>query len=76
MNEPLTRISIFLLIFYMGWYLWDQSQVIQDQKIYIEHLEKELITRKFLLGEYNIQMLPQKDLQNPINSPINLKINR
>ncbi|MBQ45651.1 MAG: hypothetical protein CMK37_08350 [Porticoccaceae bacterium] len=60
----------------MGWYLWDQSQVIQDQKIYIEHLEKELITRKFLLGEYNIQMLPQKDLQNPINSPINLKINR
>lgn len=76
MNEPLGKISILLLIFYMGWYLWDQNQVIQDQKIYIDHLEKELITRKFLLGEYNIQMLPQKDLQNPINSPINLKINR
>lgn len=69
MNEPLTRISIFLLIFYMAWYLWDQSQVIQDQKIYIDHIEKELITRKFLLGEYNIQMQPQQKLNNPIHGP-------
>ena len=53
----------------MGWYLWDQNQVIQDQKIYIDHLEKELITRKFLLGEYNIQMLPKQDLNNPIHKP-------
>ena len=62
MNEPLTKVSILLVIFYMGWYLWEQNKVIQDQNIYIEHLEKELIARKFLLGEYNIQMQPKQKL--------------
>ena len=76
MNDPLSRISILLVIFYMGWFMWDQNKAIQNQKIYIDHLERELITRKFLLGEYNIQMRPQQDLQNSIDSPINLQINR
>jgi len=69
MNEPLTKVSILLVIFYMGWYLWEQNKVIQDQNIYIEHLEKELISRKFLLGEYNIQMQPKQKLYNPIHGP-------
>tara|TARA_Y100000361_G_scaffold9552_1_gene7684 strand:+ start:524 stop:739 length:216 start_codon:yes stop_codon:yes gene_type:complete len=69
MNEPLGKISILLLIFYMGWYLWEQNKVIQDQNAYIEIIEKELITRKLLLGEYNIQMLPKQDLNNPIHKP-------
>ncbi len=76
MNEPLTKISILLLVFYMAWFMWEQNKVIQSQNAYIEMIEKELIARKFLLGEYNIQMRPQQDLQNPIYNPINLKINR
>ena len=69
MNRHLSIVSIFLLIFYMGWFMWEQKQLIQEQKAYIDHIEKELITRKFILGEYNLENLRLKQDASPVHKP-------
>lgn len=53
----------------MGWFMWEQKQLIQEQKAYIDHIEKELITRKFILGEYNLENLRLKQDASPVHKP-------
>ena len=53
----------------MGWFMWEQKELIQEQRIYIEHIEKELIARKFMLGEYNLENLRLKQDTSPIHRP-------
>ena len=69
MNRHLSIVSILLLIFYMGWFMWEQKELIQEQRIYIEHIEKELIARKFMLGEYSLENLRLNQDTSPIHRP-------
>ena len=49
--------------------MWEQKQLIQEQRIYIEYIEKELIARKFMLGEYNLENLRLNQDTSPIHRP-------
>ena len=68
MNNPLSIVSILLVVFYLMWFAWEQNEVIFEQEIYIKELEKELFARKLILGEYN-HVLENKDDASPIHKP-------
>lgn len=69
MNSPLSIVSILLVIFYLMWFAWEQNELIFEQETYIRELEKELFTRKLILGEYNLDTLNTKEDDSPIHKP-------
>ncbi len=70
MNSPLSIVSILLVIFYLMWFAWEQNEIIFEQETYIRELEKELFTRKLILGEYNLDTFePNQQEDYPIHKP-------
>lgn len=69
MNDALTRISVLLLFFYMSWYMWDQSKLIENQNQQIKQLQIQS-----LYDMMTIQQLRSKNNQSPFykknNNPI------
>jgi hypothetical protein len=63
-NQPLSIVSLLLLIFYLGWFAWDQRELIYDQKREIQKLEQQLIFQSIVidatLQENNLPMNKQK----------------
>lgn len=49
MNQPLSIISLLLLIFYLGWFAWEQRELIHDQQREIEKLEQKLIFQSIVI---------------------------
>ena len=45
MSSQLTRISVLLLLFYMGWFMWEQNKVVKEQKENVVGLNKIMVTR-------------------------------
>ena len=52
MNDPLGKVSILLLLFYMGWYILDQNEIIDNQKEQIQHMEQQLFLDELIFKEY------------------------
>ena len=52
MNDPLGKVSILLLLFYMGWYILDQNKIIDNQKEQIQHMEQQLFLDELIFKEY------------------------
>ena len=61
MNNQLGITSILLLLFYVGWFAWDQRGLIHDQQREIQKLEQQLIFQNIVI-ETMIQ-----DNNGPIN---------
>tara|TARA_Y100000589_G_C27138253_1_gene623490 strand:+ start:637 stop:804 length:168 start_codon:yes stop_codon:yes gene_type:complete len=52
------------------WFAWEQNEIIFEQETYIRELEKELFTRKLILGEYNLDTFePNQQEDYPIHKP-------
>jgi len=60
MKDSLSVVSILLVIFYMGWFMWKQRELIQSQNDYIDQLEHDSIIQNILLQ----QVIQEKE--NPI----------
>ena len=60
MNDSLTRVSLFLLFFYMSWFMWDQNKLIENQSQQIKQLQIQS-----LYDMVTIQQLRAKNNQSP-----------
>jgi uncharacterized protein YxeA len=60
MKDSLSVVSVLLVIFYMGWFMWKQRELIQSQNDYIDQLEHDAIIQNILLQ----QVIQEKE--NPI----------
>jgi len=49
MNDHLGKVSVLLLLFYLGWFAWDQRGLIHDQQREIQKLEQQLIYQNILI---------------------------
>lgn len=61
MKDSLSVVSVLLVIFYMGWFMWKQRELIQSQNDYIDQLEHDAIIQNILLQ----QVIQEKE--NPIH---------
>jgi hypothetical protein len=52
MNDALGKISILLLLFYMGWFILDQNKLIQNQRETIQSMKTQLFLDEIILKEY------------------------
>lgn len=52
MSSQLTRISVLLLLFYMGWFMWEQNKVVKKQKQQIETMSKQLFYDALIINTY------------------------
>jgi len=52
MNDALGKISILLLLFYMGWFILDQNKLIQNQRETIQSMKAQLFLDEIILKEY------------------------
>jgi hypothetical protein len=50
MKDHLSIVSVLLLLFYMGWFMWDQKELLRQQNDRIKQLEGELIIKEILLN--------------------------
>ena len=50
MNDHLGKVSILLLLFYLGWFAWDQRGLIHDQQREIQKLEQQLIFQNIVIN--------------------------
>lgn len=50
MKDHLSIVSVLLLLFYMGWFMWDQKELLRQQNDRIKELERELIIKEILLN--------------------------
>lgn len=50
MKDHLSIVSVLLLLFYMGWFMWDQKELLRQQNERIKQLEGELIIKEILLN--------------------------
>lgn len=39
MNDALTRTSLLVLAFFVGWFMWDQHKLIENQRQQIQQLQ-------------------------------------
>ena len=51
MKDSLSVVSVLLVIFYMGWFMWKQRELIQSQNDYIDQLEHDAIIQNILLQQ-------------------------
>ena len=52
MNDPLGKISILLLLFYMGWYILDQNKLIENQNQKIQQMQQQLMLDEMIFKQY------------------------
>lgn len=64
MNDHLGKVSVLLLLFYLGWFAWDQRGLIHDQQRKIEKLEQQLIFKNIVLDA------ALQDISGPVNKQI------
>jgi hypothetical protein len=50
MNDHLGKVSVLLLLFYLGWFAWDQRGLIHDQQREIQKLEQQLIFQSIVIN--------------------------
>lgn len=55
MNDHLTKVSVLLLMFYMGWYIWDQNKVIQNQQDIIRDMQIQSFYDTIVLQQLRAQ---------------------
>lgn len=55
MNDHLTKVSVLLLMFYMGWYIWDQNKVIQNQQDIIRDMQIQSFYDAIVLQQLRAQ---------------------
>ena len=64
MNDHLGKVSVLLLLFYLGWFAWEQRGLIHDQQREIQKLEQQLIFQSIVidatLQENNLPINKQK----------------
>ena len=49
MNQPLSIVSLLLLIFYLGWFAWEQRGLLHEQQREIQKLEQQLIFQSIVI---------------------------
>ena len=62
MDDHLGKISVLLLLFYLGWFAWEQKAVIHKQQQEIQKLEQQLIYQNILINA----ALQQEGSHSPI----------
>ena len=50
MKDHLSIVSVGLLLFFMGWFMWEQRELLGKQNDHIQELERELIIKEILLN--------------------------
>jgi hypothetical protein len=50
MNDHLGKVSVLLLLFYLGWFAWDQRGLIHNQQKEIQRLEQQLIFQNIVIN--------------------------
>jgi len=50
MNKHLSVVSTLLLLFYMGWFMWEQNQVIKKQNQEINQLKQQILIQNIFMG--------------------------
>ena len=50
MNDHLGKVSVLLLLFYLGWFAWEQRGLIHDQQREIQKLEQQLIFQSIVIN--------------------------
>lgn len=68
MNDALTRTSILLLMFFMGWYMWDQHKLIDNQHKQIQQLEAQIFYDLIIIKQLQTKQYDRynKNNDNPI----------
>jgi hypothetical protein len=61
MNNQLGITSILLLLFYVGWFAWDQRKIIEKQNQEIIKLNQQLIFKNIVLDA------ALQDINGPVN---------
>ena len=64
MNNQLGVTSILLLLFYVGWFAWDQRTIIEKQNQEIIKLNQQLIFKNIVLDA------ALQDISEPVNKQI------
>ena len=64
MNKQLGVTSILLLLFYVGWFAWDQRTIIEKQNQEIIKLNQQLIFKNIVLDA------ALQDISEPVNKQI------
>ena len=64
MNNQLGITSILLLLFYVGWFAWDQRTIIEKQNQEIIKLQQQLIFKNIVLDA------ALQDISGPVNKQI------
>jgi len=64
MNNQLGITSILLLLFYVGWFAWDQRTIIEKQNQEIIKLQQQLIFKNIVLDA------ALQDISEPVNKQI------
>ena len=49
MNDHLGKVSVLLLLFYLGWFAWDQKVITYKQHQEIQKLQQQLIFQNILI---------------------------
>ena len=68
MDDHLGKVSILLLLFYLGWFAWDQRGLIHNQQRKIEKLEQQLIFQSVIINatlQENNEVLNKQKYNTP-----------
>ena len=68
MNDALTRTSLLVLAFFVGWFMWDQYKLIEDQRKKIQQLEVQSFYDMIIIQQLQTQQYDRnnKNNDNPI----------
>jgi hypothetical protein len=68
MNDALTRTSLLVLAFFVGWFMWDQYKLIEDQRKKIQQLEIQSFYDMIIIQQLQTQQYDRnnKNNDNPI----------
>ena len=68
MNDALTRTSLLVLAFFVGWFMWDQHKLIQNQREKIQQLEIQSFYDMIIIQQLQTQQYDRnnKNNDNPI----------
>ena len=53
MKDHLSAVSVLLLLFYMGWFMWDQNKLIQKQNQEINTLKQQILIQSMFIQTPN-----------------------
>ena len=68
MNDALIRTSLLVLAFFVGWFMWDQHKLIQNQREKIQQLEIQSFYDMIIMQQLQTQQYDRnnKNNDNPI----------